>query len=148
MAPGISLRNGHLHTKRIRRLLDFCIMVMAETQDLPEFLVPAPLPVQAAWTPPPAFLFLPIQLSKSIRLGIRRLLTIEVNNRRTRSLWVTPASRTSCSCESRARIGRRSSVCPERVPNKYYRPVGVNTSFIFFSPEQDDGLSEKYADCP
>lgn len=33
-------------------------MVMAETQDLPEFLVPNPLPDQAAWTPPPAFLFL------------------------------------------------------------------------------------------
>jgi hypothetical protein len=57
-------------TQNTRPIARSRIMVMAETQDLPEFRLLDPLPDQAAWTPPPAFLFLQIQLSKSNRCDI------------------------------------------------------------------------------
>lgn len=131
MYPRISLRNGH-HTmisqppKRPRS------MVMFETQDHPEFRHLPSFDDKQPGLRRLRFSFFN-SIVKEQPSQYRLLLTMEAKKRRTHSPWVSPVSRTTCSCESRARIGRRSNVCPERVPNKHYRPFGVNNLFSFFS---------------
>ena len=72
---------------------------------------------QTAWTPPPAFLFLHIQLSKSIRNGIDPSLVFETRRDNNFPARVAPVMELML-LESDARVGRRSAVRPGQEPNK------------------------------
>jgi len=124
---------GAFTQNALSRLLGTYIMVMAETQIFQSSVCLYPLPATGCLDSAACVSLPSIQLSKSNRYGFGLSLTIAVNKRRTRSPSGSPQNvETRCFCESRARIGRRSTACPEQDPNKYYRPGGVNNRFCFF----------------
>ena len=101
--------------------------------------------MRPARTPPPAFPFLQIQLSKSIRPATQNpepaILSLTLKT--TRLFTGCPRPRTTRCRETMARIGPRGTECPDQTLSKYQRASVVNSSSGFphvFQPVKPSGV--------